>query len=93
MSRNRWACAALALSCSACFHQNVHTGLAPSATVIDKPWVSTWLWGLVQAQPIAAGPFAVPAEPRHLHAATRPRHLRQSIGGGTARRNRSRLAG
>lgn len=52
MSRSRWACAALALMCGACYHQNVRTGLAPSATVIDKPWVSTWLWGLVQAQPV-----------------------------------------
>ena len=42
----------LALSTAGCFHQVVQTGRAPSATVVDKPWVSTWLWGLVAAQPI-----------------------------------------
>ena len=53
MIRRRWVCASLlALSTAGCFHQVVQTGRAPSATVVDKPWVSTWLWGLVAAQPI-----------------------------------------
>jgi hypothetical protein len=37
---------------SACFHQVVQTGRPAGSTVVDKPWVSTWLWGLVAAQPI-----------------------------------------
>ncbi len=40
------------LSTTACFHQVVRTGLAAGTTVISKPWVSTWMWGLVAAQPI-----------------------------------------
>jgi hypothetical protein len=35
-----------------CFRQVVQTGRTPSATVIDRPWVATWLWGLVPATPI-----------------------------------------
>ncbi|MCC6317177.1 MAG: hypothetical protein IT361_05740 [Gemmatimonadaceae bacterium] len=37
---------------SACWHQVVNTGLAPGATVVDKPWTSTWIFGLVEAKPI-----------------------------------------
>src|SRR5688500_13884199 len=44
-------CAAL-LASSACFRQVVQTGRAPAATVIDRPWTHTWLWGLVPAKPI-----------------------------------------
>lgn len=42
----------LMLSTSACFHQVVQTGLAAGPTVVTKGWVSTWMWGLVPAQPI-----------------------------------------
>ena len=42
----------LALSTAGCFHQVIQTGRAPSATVVDKAFVTTWLWGLVPAQPI-----------------------------------------
>jgi hypothetical protein len=53
MSRNRWSPALVAgLLVSACFHQIVQTGRAPGPTVIEKPWVSTWIFGLVAAQPI-----------------------------------------
>jgi len=53
MIRRRWLRASLLALCTAgCFHQVVQTGRAPSATVIDKAFVTTWLWGLVPAQPI-----------------------------------------
>jgi len=42
----------LALCTAGCFHQVVQTGRAPGTTVVDKAFVSTWLWGLVAAQPI-----------------------------------------
>ena len=42
----------LMVSTTACFHQIVNTGRTPSATVVEMPWVSTWLWGLVPATPI-----------------------------------------
>ncbi|MEO7966342.1 MAG: hypothetical protein ABIT38_20765 [Gemmatimonadaceae bacterium] len=35
-----------------CFHQVVHTGRTPGQTVILKPWVSTWVFGIVPAKPI-----------------------------------------
>lgn len=37
---------------SGCYRQVVQTGRTPAATVIDRPWTSTWLWGLVPATPI-----------------------------------------
>jgi hypothetical protein len=55
MIRKRWVSASLlVLSTAGCFHQVVNTGRTPGTTVVDKPWVSTWLWGLVAAQPIDA---------------------------------------
>ena len=57
MLRRRWIPALLlVVSSGACYHQVVQTGRAPSATVVDKPWVKTWLWGLVEADPIDARP-------------------------------------
>ena len=44
-------CAVLLVS-SACYRQVVQTGRTPAATVIDRPWTHTWLWGLVPASPI-----------------------------------------
>ena len=53
MVRSRWiALSLLLLSGTACFHQVVQTGSPASTTVVDKPFVSTWLWGLVEAKPI-----------------------------------------
>ena len=43
---------ALAVSTTACFHQSYQSGLTPSATVVEKPFVATWLWGLVPAKPV-----------------------------------------
>ena len=53
MIRRRWFPSVLVvLFTSACFHQVVQTGRPAGSTVVDNPWVSTWLWGLVAAQPI-----------------------------------------
>jgi hypothetical protein len=30
-----------------CFHATIETGLAPSPQVIDQPWASAWVYGLV----------------------------------------------
>jgi hypothetical protein len=55
MIRKYWLRASLlAISTTGCFHQVVQTGRTPGPTVVDKPWVSTWLWGLVAAAPIDA---------------------------------------
>jgi hypothetical protein len=37
---------------SGCFHQQFETGLAPSATVVTKPWHPSWFFGLVAGAPI-----------------------------------------
>jgi len=48
MRRKRlWLSLVLAGSLSACYHQTVQTGLSPGATVVDMPWVQTWIFGLV----------------------------------------------
>ena len=53
MNHKRWvALSVMTLSTAACFHQVVQTGRAPGTTVVDREFVSTWLWGLVPAQPI-----------------------------------------
>jgi hypothetical protein len=58
MNRRGLVPVALAVIASAgCFHQVVQTGRPPGQTVIDKPWVSTWIWGLVAAEPIEAQPL------------------------------------
>jgi hypothetical protein len=44
-------CAMLLMS-AACYRQVVQTGRTPAATIIDRPWTHTWLWGLVPASPI-----------------------------------------
>lgn len=53
---NRWVPVALLALSAACFHQVVQTGLEPGSTVIDKPFVSTWLFGLVPAAEIDTRP-------------------------------------
>ncbi len=53
MTWKRWIPVSLfALCSSACFHQVVQTGSTAGTTVVDMPWVTTWLWGLVAAQEI-----------------------------------------
>jgi hypothetical protein len=42
----------VAITSSGCFHQVVRTGRPAGQTVVDKPWVSTWIWGLVAAKDI-----------------------------------------
>jgi len=44
--------AAVCLAASGCYHQVIQTGRTPGSTVIHKPWVTTWIFGLVPAQPI-----------------------------------------
>ena len=36
-----------------CYHAVVNTGLAPSPTVIEKPWASGWVYGLVPPNPLS----------------------------------------
>jgi hypothetical protein len=35
-----------------CFHQVVSTGLAAGTNRVERPWTSTWIFGLVEAKPI-----------------------------------------
>lgn len=48
----RSSAAATMLLTAACFHQVVQTGRAPGSTVIEKPWTSTFIFGLVPAAEI-----------------------------------------
>jgi hypothetical protein len=50
---SRFALAVAACLLSGCYHQIVQTGRTPGTTVIEKPWTSTWLWGLVPAAEIS----------------------------------------
>lgn len=53
MRRFRWGGVVVAaLLLSGCFHQVVNTGRPAGATKVDKPWTSTWIFGLVEAPPI-----------------------------------------
>lgn len=47
-----WLSLVLVGSLTACFHQTVQTGLSPGATVIDMPWVKTWVFGLIPPEEI-----------------------------------------
>jgi hypothetical protein len=42
----------LAGTLAACHHQTVQTGLSPGPTVIDMPWVATWIFGIIPAKEI-----------------------------------------
>ena len=55
MQRKLSSCvAALGLFCStACYHAIVETGRPAGTTVVSKPWVATWILGLVPAQEIS----------------------------------------
>jgi hypothetical protein len=54
MFRRSSALAAVAalLTSTACYHAVVETGRPAGTTVVQKPWVNTFIWGLVAAQPI-----------------------------------------
>lgn len=43
---------AVALLLSACYHATIETGLAPSNEVVEKPWASGWVFGLVPPSPV-----------------------------------------
>jgi Bor protein len=48
----RGAAALLVLSSAACFHQIVNTGLPAGTTTVNRPWTSTFIYGLVPAKDI-----------------------------------------
>jgi Bor protein len=50
---SRLSLVAIACLVSGCFHQIVQTGRTPGATVVERPWTATWLWGLVPAEEIS----------------------------------------
>ena len=37
---------------AACYHATIDTGLPPSPQVVDKPWASGWIYGLVPPKTI-----------------------------------------
>ena len=41
------ALAVASLCVSGCWHVTVTSGAAPAPTVVEKPWQSSWAWGLV----------------------------------------------
>jgi hypothetical protein len=40
------------LSLAGCYHAIINTGLSPSSEVIDQPWASGWVYGLVPPKPV-----------------------------------------
>lgn len=53
MRRKRWSSLALVLLLGAgCYHQTFQTGMAAGPTVIDKPFVPGWIFGLVANEQI-----------------------------------------
>lgn len=46
------AAAAALLTSTACYHAVIETGRPAGTTVVQRPWVNMFLWGLVAAQPI-----------------------------------------
>ena len=40
------------LTSTACYHAVIETGRPAGSTVVQKPWVNTFIFGLVAAQPI-----------------------------------------
>ena len=43
----RGLCAVSFIALSACYHATVETGATPSTVVIDRPFASAWIYGLV----------------------------------------------
>lgn len=39
-------------SLAGCYHAIIDTGLSPSSEVIDQPWASGWVYGLVPPKPV-----------------------------------------
>lgn len=46
------ALALAALGSTACYHATVETGRPAGTTVVSRPWTNTFIFGLVEAQPI-----------------------------------------
>lgn len=51
----RSALCVLALGSTACFHAIITTGKPEGSKVIDKPWASSFLWGLIPPDVVDAG--------------------------------------
>jgi len=49
----RLAVAGLLAASVACYHATIETGLAPSNRVVEKPFASAWINGLVPPSPIS----------------------------------------
>ena len=47
MNRARFTLAAAGLLLTGCFHATITTGLPAGTTTVHKPWVATWVFGLV----------------------------------------------
>lgn len=45
---------ALVVAMSGCYHARITTGLTPSTQVIDKPFATGWIYGLVPPSPVNA---------------------------------------
>ena len=43
---------AVLLVLAACYHATIDTGLPPSPQVIEQPWASGWVFGLVAPKPV-----------------------------------------
>jgi len=48
----KYSAIGLVVALTACYHATIDTGLPPSAEVIDKPWASGWIFGLVPPKPL-----------------------------------------
>ena len=49
----RRLCAASIIVLSGCYHATVETGVTPSTEVIDQPFASSWIYGLVPPKTVA----------------------------------------
>jgi hypothetical protein len=53
MRMRKLAALAAVVVLAGCYHAVVETGLTPSPTVIDRPWASGWVYGLVPPKPLS----------------------------------------
>lgn len=47
MKIHRWAVLVGVAGVVGCYHATIETGLTPSPVTVDKPWASSWIYGLV----------------------------------------------
>ena len=53
MIRRIFALALVVGLSTGCYHATIETGATPSAQVIEKPWASGWIYGLVPPSTVA----------------------------------------